>query len=683
MNVSERSAVALKDSAIDGDTMSEDLLSVEDLFVEFQTAAGTVRAVDGFNLKVKRGQVVAIVGESGSGKSVSALSIMRLLPKRNSRVTNGRIMFEGKNLLDAGEEEMRRIRGHQISMIFQEPMTSLNPLLTIGEQIMEPLIIHLGMDGAQARDRAIELLGLVGISDGADRLLQYPHEFSGGMRQRVMIAIGLSCNPKLIIADEPTTALDVTIQAQILELMKRLSVELNIALIIITHNLGVVARYADSVTVMYAAKIVESATAEELFHRPCHPYSMGLLCSVPRLDLPRGSRLETIPGLPPNLLDMQQGCRFAARCPSKIEICDTNPEMVTTSAGGISACHRVKEIEAGSIRWVSANENTAIVKKSRQIASEPKPLLSLENVSKYFGSLKAVNGVTLNIARGETLGLVGESGCGKTTVGRMILGLEKASSGTIKFSDVDVSTASHAQMRQVRQKLQVIFQDPYSSLNPRMTVGEIIGEPIKYYKLCDSKLARQKKVASLLDQVGLPSHFSARYPHQLSGGQRQRVGIARAIAMEPECIICDEAVSALDVSIQGQIINLLEDLREELGIAYLFIAHDLAVVRHISQRVAVMYLGSVVELAQRDELFSNPQHPYTKLLLQAVPIPDPVLERDRHPQIIRGDITSVASGSVGCRFAQRCPMADQECRESIPLLKTTQSGHQVACFKAG
>ena len=683
MNVSERSAVALKDSAIDGDTMSEDLLSVEDLFVEFQTAAGTVRAVDGFNLKVKRGQVVAIVGESGSGKSVSALSIMRLLPKRNSRVTNGRIMFEGKNLLDAGEEEMRRIRGHQISMIFQEPMTSLNPLLTIGEQIMEPLIIHLGMDGAQARDRAIELLGLVGISDGADRLLQYPHEFSGGMRQRVMIAIGLSCNPKLIIADEPTTALDVTIQAQILELMKRLSVELNIALIIITHNLGVVARYADSVTVMYAAKIVESATAEELFHRPCHPYSMGLLCSVPRLDLPRGSRLETIPGLPPNLLDMQQGCRFAARCPSKIEICDTNPEMVTTSAGGISACHRVKEIEAGSIRWVSANENTAIVKKSRQIASEPKPLLSLENVSKYFGSLKAVNGVTLNIARGETLGLVGESGCGKTTVGRMILGLEKASSGTIKFSDVDVSTASHAQMRQVRQKLQVIFQDPYSSLNPRMTVGEIIGEPIKYYKLCDSKLARQKKVASLLDQVGLPSHFSVRYPHQLSGGQRQRVGIARAIAMEPECIICDEAVSALDVSIQGQIINLLEDLREELGIAYLFIAHDLAVVRHISQRVAVMYLGSVVELAQRDELFSNPQHPYTKLLLQAVPIPDPVLERDRHPQIIRGDITSVASGSVGCRFAQRCPMADQECRESIPLLKTTQSGHQVACFKAG
>ncbi|PWB60390.1 MAG: glutathione ABC transporter ATP-binding protein [Bradyrhizobiaceae bacterium] len=665
---------------------SSPLLEVVDLHVHFSTSRGIVRAVEGLSLDVKRGEVVAVVGESGSGKSVSALAIMRLLPRHTSRIPHGRILFQGRDLLGLDDEAMREIRGRDISMIFQEPMTSLNPILTIGLQICEPLQIHLAMTAAQARARAVELLQLVGITDPERRLDQYPHQFSGGMRQRVMIAIGLACNPKLIIADEPTTALDVTIQAQILELMKDLSRKLDIALIIITHNLGVVARYADRVVVMYAGQMVEEGDADAVFHRPRHPYSMGLLRSVPRLDRPRGVKLETIEGLPPNAAKPPEGCRFAARCPYRLPVCEQPPPLAATDTGALSRCHRHAEIAAGRIAWAASGGE---VQAGTGATSEP--ILSVRHLTKHFevrsglrgvkSVVRAVEDVSFDIHAGETLGLVGESGCGKTTVGRLILRLEDPTSGEIRFRGADLAEASAGEMKAIRRKVQVIFQDPYSSLNPRMTVGQIIAEPLHVYRLVPAGATAADRVAELLQQVGLRGEMAARYPHQLSGGQRQRVGIARALAMEPSFIVCDEPVSALDVSIQGQIINLLEELQRSHGLAYLFIAHDLAVVRHISTRVVVMYFGRVMEVADRDTLYREPLHPYTRLLLDAAPVPDPTIEKGRAPRLIQGELPSHTAPPPGCVFSTRCPLASRECSETVPPLAAKRSGHFAACIK--
>jgi peptide/nickel transport system ATP-binding protein len=676
---------ALTEEVVRQAGISKPLLEVEDLHVQFVGSRGTVRAVEGLSFSVSPGEIVAIVGESGSGKSVSALSIMRLLPRLTGR-TQGRILFDGQSLLDLNDEGMRQIRGRDISMIFQEPMTSLNPLLTIGLQITEPLTIHMGMSDAQSRARAVELLGLVGIPDAEGRLDQYPHQFSGGMRQRVMIAIGLACNPKLIIADEPTTALDVTIQAQILELMKDLARRLNIALIIITHNLGVVARYADRVIVMYAARMVEQGRSEAVFHQPRHPYTMGLLRSVPRLDRPRGNRLETIEGLVPNLGHALPGCRFAPRCPFRIPVCDQEPPLYPTDTGAISRCHRHAEIAEGKIGWTASGAGLQQVSKH-----SAEPLLSVRNLTKHFpvratlgnkrSIVRAVEDVSFDIFPGETLGLVGESGCGKTTVGRLILRLEQPTSGTIEFAGKNLLTATPDEMRAIRRKIQVIFQDPYSSLNPRMTVGQIVAEPLHVYKLASGAKAARERIGELLKQVGLRPELAERYPHQLSGGQRQRVGIARALAMEPAFIVCDEAVSALDVSIQGQIINLLEDLQHRLGLAYLFIAHDLAVVRHISMRVVVMYFGRVMEVTDRDTIYRAPLHPYTKVLLDAAPVPDPSIEKARAPRLIKGELPSHLTPPPGCVFNTRCPMASQECREIVPPLEEKRPGHFAACIK--
>jgi peptide/nickel transport system ATP-binding protein len=677
---------AVSEARLEPQAASAPLLDVADLHVHFETSRGVVRAVEGLSFDVRRGEVVAIVGESGSGKSVSALAIMRLLPRLTAR-TRGRIQFDGKSLLDLDDEAMREIRGRDISMIFQEPMTSLNPLLTIGLQITEPLTIHLGLSEAKARERAVELLQLVGIPDAESRLEQYPHQFSGGMRQRVMIAIGLACNPKLIIADEPTTALDVTIQAQILELMKDLSRKLDIALIIITHNLGVVARYADRVIVMYAARMVEQGPAEAVFHRQRHPYTMGLLRSVPRLDHPRGARLETIEGLVPNLANAPPGCRFAPRCPFRIEACAVEPDLVPTDSGTRARCHRVAEIAAGRITWPASGAAGAA-----RAGGEAGALLAVRHLTKHFpvrgrfgGSggrvVRAVEDVSFSIAPGETLGLVGESGCGKTTVGRLILRLEQPTGGEIEFAGTNMLTASAAELKAIRRKIQVIFQDPYSSLNPRMTVGQIVGEPLHVYKLAPDAQAAKARVGELLGQVGLRPELAERYPHQLSGGQRQRVGIARALALEPSFIVCDEAVSALDVSIQGQIINLLEDLQRRLGLAYLFIAHDLAVVRHISMRVVVMYFGRVMEVADRDAIYADALHPYTKVLLDAAPVPDPTVEKARAPRLIKGELPSHTAPPTGCVFNTRCPMASAECRQTVPPLEEKRPGHFAACIK--
>jgi peptide/nickel transport system ATP-binding protein len=675
------------------DAAARPLLEVEDLHVHFVTSRGVVRAVEGISYTVRPGEIVALVGESGCGKSVSSLAIMRLLAKPAGRVVRGRILLEGRNLLDLPEDEMREVRGRDISMIFQEPMTSLNPVLPIGLQIVEPLLIHLKMTEDAARARAVELLKMVGITDPERRLDQYPHQFSGGMRQRVMIAIGLACDPKLIIADEPTTALDVTIQAQILELMKDLSRRLNIALVIITHNLGVVARYADRVNVMYAARIVEQGTADDIFLRPRHPYTLGLMRSVPRLDRPRGVKLETIEGLPPNLLDPPPGCRFAQRCRYRIEACGEEPALAEVEPAHYARCWRAAEIAAGVIGAEPPPERAGAVRLA--VDAEAGPLLAVENLHKHFAvkaegagffssqtaTVRAVNDVSFAIPAGETLGLVGESGCGKTTVGRVILKLDDATSGTIRFSGVDIARKDAREMRELRRQIQVIFQDPFSSLNPRMTVGQIIAEPLTVYRLAASRQAAKDRVADLLAQVGLFPYMAERYPHELSGGQRQRVGIARALAMEPRFIVCDEPVSALDVSIQGQIINLLEDLQARLGLTYLFIAHDLAVVRHISTRVAVMYLGRVMELAERDELYASPLHPYTQALLDAAPVPDPQIERARAPRTLGGELPSPLTPPSGCVFHTRCPLASAECRGEVPRLREVRPGHFAACIK--
>jgi peptide/nickel transport system ATP-binding protein len=670
------------------------LLEVEDLHVHFVTTRGVVRAVEGISYTVRPGEIVALVGESGCGKSVSSLAIMRLLAKPAGRVVAGRILFEGRNLLELSDEQMREIRGRDIAMIFQEPMTSLNPVLTIGFQIMEPLLIHLGMDMKTARARAHELLKMVGIPDAERRLDQYPHQFSGGMRQRVMIAIGLACNPKLIIADEPTTALDVTIQAQILKLMQDLSRDLGIAMVVITHNLGIVARYADRVNVMYAARMTEQATARELFAKPCHPYTAGLLRSVPRLDRARGVKLETIDGTPPNLLDPPEGCRFAPRCLAQLPEClRAQPPLIEVEPGHYSACVRAFEMARVGPEGLGLARASAAVAVTKHV-DRSEPIMSVRGLKTHFevatglkalsggrGVVRAVDGISFDVFRGETLGLVGESGCGKTTVGRTLLRLDNPTEGQIAFHGKDVTRASGEQLKQYRRQIQVIFQDPYSSLNPRMTIGEIIAEPMLVYKLQPDRKAAREKVTELLTQVGLFDYMAQRYPHELSGGQRQRVGIARALAMQPSFIVCDEPVSALDVSIQAQIINLLEDLQQKLGLTYLFIAHDLAVVRHISDRVIVMYLGRAMEIADRDALYESPLHPYTRALLDAVPIPDPLIEARREYRVLGGEVPSPLNPPQGCVFHTRCPWASEECTKVVPELREIKPGHFAACIK--
>ncbi|GAC1343363.1 MAG: dipeptide ABC transporter ATP-binding protein [Acetobacteraceae bacterium] len=666
------------------------LLEVRDLAVEFRTGAGVVRAVDGVSWSVRAGETLALVGESGCGKSVTALAVLRLLARPAGHVGAGQILFEGRDLLALPERVMRELRGSDIAMVFQEPMTSLNPVMTIGAQIAEPLRIHLGLSEAAARQRSAELLRLVGIPDAERRLDQHPHVFSGGMRQRIMIAMALACDPKLIIADEPTTALDVTVQAQILELLRELSQRLGITLVLITHNLGIVARYADRVAVMYAGRIVEEGAAARVFRAPRHPYTAGLLRSVPRLDVARAGSLDTIEGLPPNLLHPQSGCRFGPRCAARLPVCAQDPALHRVSAEQQAACHRAEDMP-GIMPVLPPSRRAGVAPEPASVPGSGPPLLDVRGLTKHFvvpaggvlggeAVVHAVEDVSFAIGRGETLGLVGESGCGKTTVGRMVLRLTEPTRGTIRFGGEDLAGAGQSALRGLRRRIQVIFQDPYSSLNPRMTVGDTVMEPLRRRRGMRPAAARAR-CADLLDQVGLPGDMAARYPHQMSGGQRQRVGIARALAMEPEFIVCDEAVSALDVSVQAQIVNLLARLQSELGLSYLFIAHDLAVVRHLSHRVVVMYLGRVMEVASRDALCAAPLHPYTIALLEAVPIPDPDVERARKRRPLAGELPSPLSPPSGCVFRTRCPQAVADCAGAVPGLRELRPGHFAACIR--
>ena len=665
------------------------LLDVSNLNVTFELKNASVKAVDNVSFHVKKGEFLAVVGESGCGKSVSSLSILKLLPEKIANIQSKHLIFDGEDISNWSSDQLREIRGKRISMIFQEPMTSLNPVLTIGDQVTEPLITHLNLSVTEANIRAIELMEMVGIPEPKSRLTQYPHQFSGGMRQRVMIAIGLACQPDLIIADEPTTALDVTIQAQILELLKDISNRLGIAVIMITHNLGVVAAYADRVNVMYAGRIIETGTSNKIFKKPTHPYTIGLLRSVPRLDQSRKGKLATIDGLPPNLMNPPTGCRFYERCPIKNSDCKQSPSLIETSPkelASVACWHFEKAMENGSNMYASSEENSKSIPDVNA-----KPIIEIKNLKQHFnislrtgwlktvsGKVKAVDDISFSIQPGETVGLVGESGCGKTSVGRSILHLNDPTSGDIKFKGIEMNNKSIAL---VRRDMQVIFQDPFSSLNPRMTIGEILDEPLRVHKIIDDKEKRKEKIDKLLGQVGLYTYMSERYPHELSGGQRQRVGIARALSMEPKLIICDEPVSALDVSVQAQIINLLEDLQKELGLSYLFIAHDLAVVRHISHKVIVMYLGKIMEVAEESMLYSNPQHPYTKALLDAAPVPDPEIEKNRKRIILKGELPSPLNPPKGCVFSSRCPKFSDECSKETPELAKFKNDHFVSCIK--
>jgi len=667
---------------------SSKVLEVKNLQTYFYTSEGVVKAVDGLSYHVNRGECVGLVGESACGKSVSAMSVLGLIPYPPGVIVGGEVNFKGENLLQATEKRMREIRGNRISMIFQEPTTSLNPVLTIGRQLTETLQLHRDMDIKEALSESVRLLNLVGIPDAKQRIKDYPFQFSGGMQQRIMIAIALSCNPELIIADEPTTSLDVTVQAQILEILASLRAEFDTAVMIITHNLGVVARYVDRLNVMYAGKLVETGPTEEIYANPKHPYTMGLLASVPRLDKPAKENLRVIKGLPPNLARLPKGCSFAPRCDYAMDRCrKEKPALEQVGDNHYRTCF----YDADKIPKQTYKYKVAVEKVGADVtgATESNHLVDVENLVMHFpvtagvlrrkiGDVKAVDNISFSINKGETLGLVGESGCGKTTTGLCILQLHQITSGKISFNGENLVGLKDQALRKMRRHMQLIFQDPFASLDPRMTAGDIIGEPLLVHDIARGKEYKEQ-VAELLNLVELQPYMADRYPHEFSGGQRQRIGIARALAAKPAFIVCDEPVSALDVSIQAQIITLLMKLREELDLTYLFIAHDLSVVRNISDRVAVMYLGKIVEITSSVELYTNPLHPYTISLLSAVPIPDPVVDQTRKRIILAGDVPSPVNPPSGCNFHPRCYKAIDRCKKEQPELKHFGGGHWGAC----
>lgn len=563
--------------------MSSPIIQIKGLSVEFATNEDIIQAVKKISFDIPKGQTLGLVGESGSGKSVSSMAIMQLIPNPPGKVTHGKIIYNGENLVGLSDKKMRIIRGNKISMIFQEPMTSLNPVFTVGDQIAETLRLHQGMNKRESLEKSIELLHQVGIPNPKQRIKSYPHEMSGGQRQRVMIAIAISCQPELLIADEPTTALDVTIQKQILHLLDKLQSEYGMSIMFITHDLGVIADIADEVVVMYQGSIVEKGTTKDIFMSPQHPYTKGLLACRPSLE------------------------KNPERLPTVSDFMSKEGEEIKFDINSLKVSKEVRPI---------TNDNPVIMEVSHLKKHFP---LQKSIFGKALSWVYAVDGVSFKVRKGRTLGLVGESGCGKTTIGRTILRLIESTDGSITYKGQNITHLKGEELRQLRRKIQIIFQDPYASLNPRMTVGAAIQEPMIIHKIGANKRERQDKVARLMEKVGLDRSMSGRYPHEFSGGQRQRICIARALAVEPEFIVCDESVSALDVSVQAQILNLLLDLQEELSLAYIFISHDLAVVKFIADELAVMNQGKMVEMADAIEIYKNPKDDYTKKLLSAIP----------------------------------------------------------------
>jgi len=697
--VTDREATVL--DAARGDTgpdASGELLRVEDLAVFFDTDEGTARAVDGVSFSIGHGETLGLVGESGCGKSVTALSIMRLVA-HPGRIVRGRVLYGGRDLASISRRDMRRIRGSEIAMIFQEPMSSLNPVFTIGRQIAEAVELHLGVGGREARKHAVDMLERVGIPAANRRVDEYPHQLSGGMRQRVMIAMALSCRPRLLIADEPTTALDVTVQAQILDLLNELRVEYRMSILLITHDLGVVADVCSRAVVMYAGQVVEQGATAALFSSPQHPYAEGLLKSIPQLGMRNEQALGLIEGRVPSPLNWPDGCRFEARCDYRFEKCVEEPPLfeVPPQHSKCWLCESGRRTPA--VREFVGEQPARTPVRSHtpgQPAAAVQAILRVESLRTYFPvgrhlfgrpdqTIKAVDGVDLDLAPGETLGIVGESGCGKSTLGRSLLRLVEPTSGRVEFEGVDITDLPFRALRPLRARMQIIFQDPVGSLNPRLRVGQIVGESLKVHGV-ESRARRRALVLDALDRVGMGPEAVRRYPHEFSGGQRQRIGIARALVLSPRLVVADEPVSALDVSIQSQVLNLMVELKRDLELTYIFIAHNLAVVSYMSDRVAVMYLGKIVELAPARELYERPLHPYTQSLLSAIPVVDLNERRERIKLV--GDPPSPIDPPSGCHFRTRCPLARELgtaegiCAQEEPALVAKSDGHVAACHFA-
>ncbi|HEX2818778.1 MAG TPA: ABC transporter ATP-binding protein [Streptosporangiaceae bacterium] len=745
------------------------VLDIQNLSTHIKLTSSVVQAVGNVDLHIEAGETLGVVGESGCGKSITGLSIMGLLPPGGS-IVNGSVKLNDRELVGLKDEELRRIRGNDIAMIFQDPLTSLDPTKTIGYQVGEPVRLHRNASKAEALDRAVEVLNLVGLPRPKERLKDYPHQLSGGLRQRVMIAMALACEPKLLIADEPTTALDVTIQAQILALLRDLKERLGMAMLLITHDMGVIAGHADRVNVMYAGRVVETAEAVNLFDEMHHPYTQALLASIPQLDQDMNKALHAIPGLPPDLAHLPEGCRFAARCTRATDKCraDEPPLSGTTFEHKFACWHPVDGplalalighegpdaastglvgSDAESLDEAAAGDKVGFVHDAQladsgaagaaeadgaagEASSSPEtaagaggpvvvaaglvetpdgrlevaelpveavansngvaPLLELRNLVKEFpvtsgailqrrvAAVHAVSDVSFSVPAGTTFGLVGESGCGKTTIGKLIVALEKPSSGSISVNGEDVSKLHRSDLRRKRRDLQLMFQDPQSSLDPRMRVGTIIAEPLAVQHL-GSKRAQRDRVFELLSEVGLPRNAVERYPHEFSGGQRQRIGLARALTVNPRLIVADEPVSALDVSIRAQVLNLMKRLQATYGLTYVVISHDLAVVKYMADQIGVMYLGKLVEMGSGEDIYERPAHPYTAGLIATIPVPNPTLERAKHGAAIKGELPSPVNPPSGCRFRTRCQFAQERCAVEEPKLRSFGPDHVAAC----
>lgn len=668
--------------------MNTPLLQIKDLHTDIEIRNGVVRALSGVDLHVNPGETLGIVGESGSGKTMTALSLMGLLPQ-GGKVSSGSIILDGQDLTQLPLKEKRKLRGTKVGMIFQDPLTSLNPTMKIGLQVCEPLRVHEKLSKREALARAVEILKRVGMPRPEVVINNYPHQLSGGMRQRVMIAMALVCKPRILIADEPTTALDVTTQMQILDLIDELRDEYKMGVILITHDLGVVAGHTDRVAVMYAGRIVETAPTKTLFTEPKHRYTSSLMAALPERALAAGTKLFSIPGAPPSLTNLPVGCRFAARCLWATDECRAGyPDLSGDDTHTFSCFHPVQEgdespaVLQGKLDSTSAEETAS---DAPQISHDV--LLDVKEASREYesagsgffkrekGVVSAVDRVSITVKKGETYGLVGESGCGKSTVGRLIAGLEPPSGGAIELDGRDLATLNGRDAVRIHRDVQMMFQDSYAAMDPRMRIDQILAEPMSIQKTGNARQIAER-IMEILEQVGLTEEVLDRYPHEFSGGQLQRLGFARSLTLAPDLIVADEPVSALDVSVQAQVLNLMKDLQQELGLSYLFISHDLAVVQYMADRIGVMYLGRIVEEGPAHEVVKNPKHPYTKALIDSIPVPDPEFKHDESAIKLTGEPPSAVNPPEGCRFRPRCPFAGEECKVQ-PML--TDETHRVAC----
>ena len=668
--------------------MNTPLLQIKDLHTDIEIRSGVVRALSGVDLHVNPGETLGIVGESGSGKTMTALSLMGLLPQ-GGKVSSGSIILDGQDLTQLPLKEKRKLRGTKVGMIFQDPLTSLNPTMKIGLQVCEPLRVHEGLSKKEALERAVEILKRVGMPRPEVVINNYPHQLSGGMRQRVMLAMALVCKPRILIADEPTTALDVTTQMQILDLIDELRDEYKMGVILITHDLGVVAGHTDRVAVMYAGRIVETAPTKTLFTEPKHRYTSSLMAALPERALAAGTKLFSIPGAPPSLTNLPVGCRFAARCLWATDECRAGyPDLRGDETHTFSCFHPVQEgDESPAVLQgkLDSNKTDGAAENVPQISHET--LLDVKEASREYesagsgffkrekGVVSAVDRVSITVKKGETYGLVGESGCGKSTVGRLIAGLEPPSGGAIELDGRDLATLKGRDAVRIHRDVQMMFQDSYAAMDPRMRIDQILAEPMSIQKTGNARQIAER-IMEILEQVGLTEEILDRYPHEFSGGQLQRIGFARSLTLAPDLIVADEPVSALDVSVQAQVLNLMKDLQQELGLSYLFISHDLAVVQYMADRIGVMYLGRIVEEGPASEVVKNPKHPYTKALIDSIPVPDPEFKHDENAIKLTGEPPSAVNPPEGCRFRPRCPFAGEECKVQ-PML--TDETHRVAC----